>query len=66
LQVTVPLPEKGATCEDGAVPPSPLEHAVARIGDRWTLLVVDALLTGPRRFSDLAAELGGAASRPTC
>ena len=37
---------------------TPLEEAVARIGDRWTLLLVDALLGGPRRFGELAAELG--------
>ncbi len=30
-----------------------LEAAMATVGDRWTLLVVDALLDGPRRFSDL-------------
>ena len=41
--------------------PTPLEHAVSRIGDRWTLLVVDALLGGPRRFSDLAGDVGGIA-----
>lgn len=34
--------------------PSPLERAVARVGDRWTLLVVDALLDGPRKFGELA------------
>ncbi len=33
---------------------SPLDEALARVGDRWTLLVVDALLDGPRRFNDLA------------
>ena len=30
-----------------------LDAAVAAVGDRWALLVVDALLDGPRRFSDL-------------
>src|SRR5690606_38130510 len=28
---------------------------------RWTLLVVDALLAGPRRFGELAAQLDGIA-----
>jgi DNA-binding HxlR family transcriptional regulator len=37
---------------------SPLAQAVARVGDRWTLLVVDALRAGPRRFNDLLDELG--------
>jgi DNA-binding HxlR family transcriptional regulator len=29
---------------------SPLAEALARVGDRWTLLVVEALLPGPRPF----------------
>lgn len=41
--------------------PSPLAEALARVGDRWTLLVVQALLDGPRRFNDLAAEIPGIA-----
>lgn len=41
--------------------PSPLEEALARVGDRWTLLIVDALLVAPRRFNDLAEDLGGIA-----
>lgn len=40
---------------------SPLEEAVARVGDRWTLLVVDALLNGPRRFTELAGDISGIA-----
>src|SRR5262250_2360980 len=41
---------------------SPLAAALARVGDRWTLLVVEALLYGPRRFNDLLAELPGIAA----
>jgi len=41
--------------------PSALEEAVARVGDRWTLLLVSALLDGPRRFNDLVDDLGGIA-----
>lgn len=41
--------------------PSPLAEAVERVGDRWTLLVVDALLTGPRRFTELAELVPGIA-----
>jgi DNA-binding HxlR family transcriptional regulator len=37
---------------------SPLEHALNSIGDKWTLLVIAALQDGPRRFGDLADELG--------
>ena len=40
---------------------SPLEEAVARVGDRWTLLIVQALLAGPRRFNDLVDALPGIA-----
>lgn len=42
-----------------AEPPSPLAEALASVGDRWTLLIVAALLDGPRRFGDLEKELGG-------
>src|SRR5271155_284497 len=41
---------------------SPLAEALARVGDRWTLLVVEALLAGPRRFNDLLDELPGIAA----
>lgn len=40
---------------------SPLERAVARVGDRWSLLVVSALLDGPRRFGELQEALAGIA-----
>lgn len=41
--------------------PSPLAEAVARVGDRWALLIVHALLAGPRRFADLQADVPGIA-----
>ena len=40
---------------------TPLGEAMARVGDRWTLQVVHALLGGPRRFNDLLAGLPGLA-----
>ena len=40
---------------------SPLAEALDSVGDRWTLLVVAALLDGPRRFGDLQGELPGIA-----
>ena len=43
------------------VPASPLADALARVGDRWTLLVVAALLDGPKRFNELQDELDGIA-----
>src|ERR671939_1029639 len=41
--------------------PSPLAAALDSVGDRWTLLVVEALLDAPRRFGDLEHELAGIA-----
>jgi DNA-binding HxlR family transcriptional regulator len=41
--------------------PSPLAEALANVGDRWTLLVVEVLLAEPKRFNDLLAEIEGIA-----
>jgi len=38
-----------------------LEAALERIGERWALLVVDALLEGARRFNDLLDLVPGIA-----
>ena len=40
---------------------TPLEAALDRVGDRWSLLVVEALLDGPRRFGELREALPGIA-----
>src|SRR5688500_9621292 len=40
---------------------SPLSDALSRVGDRWTLLVVAALLDGPLRFNELQDGLEGIA-----
>ena len=40
---------------------SPLAEALALVGDRWTLLVVQALLGGSRRFNDLLERIPGIA-----
>lgn len=40
---------------------SALAEALAAVGDRWTLLIVAALLAGARRFGELERELGGIA-----
>jgi DNA-binding HxlR family transcriptional regulator len=42
-------------------PDSPLAAAVARVGDRWSLLLVEALLTGPRRFNEILDAVEGIA-----
>ena len=41
---------------------SPLAEALTRVGDRWTLLVVEALLDGPGRFNDLLGQIPGIAA----
>jgi DNA-binding HxlR family transcriptional regulator len=46
--------------------PSPaveaLDRALSAVGDRWTLLVIAALLDGPRRFGDLQQAIPGIAT----
>lgn len=53
-------PDPAADSNAGHVP-SPLDEALVRVGDRWALLVVSALLDGPRRFNDLQADVAGIA-----
>lgn len=40
---------------------SPLAAALERVGDRWSLLLVEALLPGPRRFNELSEAVTGIA-----
>jgi len=40
---------------------SPLAAALERVGDRWSLLLVEALLPGPRRFNELGEAVSGIA-----
>ncbi len=42
-------------------PRSPLELALDRVGDRWSLLIVEALLDGPHRFNELGDQVSGIA-----
>jgi DNA-binding HxlR family transcriptional regulator len=44
-----------------ADPRSPLELALERVGDRWSLLLVDALRDGPGRFNELLDRVAGIA-----
>jgi DNA-binding HxlR family transcriptional regulator len=46
---------------DGSQHGSPLAEAMGRVGDRWTLPVVEALLESPRRFGELVERLPGIA-----
>jgi DNA-binding HxlR family transcriptional regulator len=40
----------------------PLAKALDVLGERWTLLIVRELLTGPKRYTDLRGELPGLAT----
>ena len=42
-------------------PAAGLAAALDRVGDRWSLLLVEALLAGPARFSDLGVAVAGIA-----
>lgn len=44
-----------------AAPQTPLAAALERVGDRWSLLLIEALLDGPRRFGELAEAVTGIA-----
>jgi DNA-binding HxlR family transcriptional regulator len=46
------MPERAAPSAAGPAP-RPLEAALERVGDRWSLLLVEALLDGSRRFGEL-------------
>jgi DNA-binding HxlR family transcriptional regulator len=54
------MSEQQSEVREGA--PSPLADALMRVGDRWTLLVVQALLAGPRRFNKLLEDIPGIAA----
>lgn len=45
-----------------AGPATALAAALDRAGDRWLLLVVDALVDGPQRYGDLASRVGAASN----
>jgi DNA-binding HxlR family transcriptional regulator len=42
-------------------PPSALGTALDRVGDRWSLLLVESLLAAPRRFNELSDAVPGIA-----
>ena len=65
----MPEPRRSCVAESAAADAHPprtpparaLADALATVGDRWTLLVVAALLDGPRRFGELQEEVAGIA-----
>jgi len=59
--MTTPHANPHGTPAAPSPPPSALAAALDRVGDRWSLLLVEALLAGPRRFGELAEAMGGIA-----
>ena len=51
----------GGAGSRSADPGGALDRALVAVGDRWSLLVVQALLSGPLRFGQLAEAVGGIA-----
>jgi len=49
----------GATNWGMPAPVTALSDALARIGDRWSLLLVEALMAAPLRFADLQETVAG-------
>ena len=44
-------------------PDCPTRVVLDRIGDKWTVLVIGALMDGPRRFTALRQHIGGVAPK---
>ena len=44
------------------LPRDALEHAASTVGDRWTLLILAALLDGPLRYGELQERVAGISS----
>jgi DNA-binding HxlR family transcriptional regulator len=61
LATMTAMPRLNRPALQAPTPASPLELALERVGDRWSLLVVEALLGGPRRFGDLREAVAGIA-----
>jgi len=45
------------TSDQDPSPHAALADGLARVGDRWSLLVIAALLDGPKRFGELQSEV---------
>jgi DNA-binding HxlR family transcriptional regulator len=54
-------PTPGSPSTPDAAASSALAEALATVGDRWTLLVIAALLDGPARFGEIQQRVSGIA-----
>ena len=59
MRLAITISEVSEPGSDSSV--SALDAALGRVGDRWSFLVVEALLDGPRRFNELVSALPGIA-----
>jgi DNA-binding HxlR family transcriptional regulator len=55
------MSSRSRTIAGVTTPSTPLAAALERVGDRWSLLVIEALLGGPKRFGELADAVAGIA-----
>lgn len=56
-----PMPNPSPNPADPPPPQGGLAAALDRVGDRWSLLLVEALLPAPRRFNELGEAVPGIA-----
>jgi DNA-binding HxlR family transcriptional regulator len=61
IRTVVSVPDEVPGSEIGEDARSALADALDAVGDRWTLLLIAALLDGPRRFGELQEEVQGIA-----
>ena len=62
----VPAPPRAAATDGAAHSPSACRSVTPvlnRVGDKWSMLIVMILSTGPRRFSELKREIDGISQR---
>ncbi len=61
--VTQSVPEHaGGQCPQSAECPK-ISQVLARVGEKWSVLIIIMLAEGPRRFSDLKRAIGGISQR---
>ena len=56
VPVLEPIPHTGSDCRGVA-------SVLARVGDKWSVLVIMLLGNGPRRFNELKRMIGGISQR---
>lgn len=56
-------PRMEAMCEGPDVDPEIFRSILARVGDKWSMMLIGMLQEGPRRFTELKAMTPGISSR---